>query len=326
MQRGAEAHVVLLRARPAEARHADGDDVRPELAQALVVETPVAHDPRAEVVDDHVAGGRQALGEIDAARIAHVEDEAPLAAIQIAEEPAAALAEVERHRALDLDHLGAVVGEDARGDRAGDDVGEVEDANAVEDPAGTLPVARASRGLPPGERSGCRPRRASESWRFGPRHERRLRHPKGRPGEAKARSANRREEPSIGELRILEQRFRRPHRGERQAPKLRAFEDLLRRLLRRPAIEHGVDLLPVLAAIVEIVPLFAGELGAEAPFHHPADERRPVAEEAEHHVAVPAAAGAEHARPVDRPAADLDPSLAVPGGAGLLERAGHRFL
>src|SRR5262249_53253147 len=81
--------------------------------------------------------GGEALGEIDAARIAHVEDEAPLAAIQVAEEPAAALADVERHRALDLDHLGALIGEDSCGDRTRDDMGEVEDTNPVENAAGS---------------------------------------------------------------------------------------------------------------------------------------------------------------------------------------------
>src|SRR5262249_29711336 len=102
------------------------------LPQALVVEIPVAHDPSAEVVDDDVAHRRQALGEFDAARIAHVEDQALFSAIQIAEETAAPLAEVERDGPLDLDHLGTVVGEDASRYRSGDDVREVEDTDAVE--------------------------------------------------------------------------------------------------------------------------------------------------------------------------------------------------
>src|SRR5207249_2746141 len=54
LERGAVANVVFLRSGVAEARHADRDEVRLNLPEAGVVHAPVAHDPRAEVVDHYV--------------------------------------------------------------------------------------------------------------------------------------------------------------------------------------------------------------------------------------------------------------------------------
>src|SRR5882724_5192370 len=130
----------------------------------------------------------------------------------------------------------------------------------------------------------------------------------------------------MGELRIVEQVLGRADRRERQAAQLRSFENLLGGQVRGPAVEHRVDLLGVLAANVEILPLLARELGAEATLRQPADECRPITDQADHHVAVAAAAGAEDPRPVNRSATNLDPSLAVPCGASLLERPRHGLL
>ena len=277
VQRRAEADVISEGSSLAEPRHGDDDHVEPQRPQARVVEPPVAHHPRAEVVDDHVAGRGQPLGELHAARLRHIEDQALLAAVEVSVKSSAPLAEVERHRTLDLDHFGAVVGEDACGERSGHHVGEIEHANAVEHP----PSQNGVRRLFP--RKSCltpfwRPRVLAELRRGAARAERRAGHMKGRSGKSQSRSRDRREEPAVGELRVVEQRLRRAHRSEGQAAQLRTRENLLGRQVRGRAVEHSVDLLGVLAANVEVVPLLARELGAEAALHQPADECRPIAD------------------------------------------------
>ncbi len=50
--------------------------------------------------------------------------------MQFAEQAALAIADLRRHLALDLHHLSALIGEDARRDGAGDHPGEIEHAQA----------------------------------------------------------------------------------------------------------------------------------------------------------------------------------------------------
>ena len=100
--------------------------------ETFVVHPPTAHHAGGKIVDHDVAFGGEAAGEFDAARVLHVERDRKFAAIQVALEAELAVAELGRILALDLDDLRAVVGEDARRDRAGDYPGEVEDADAVQ--------------------------------------------------------------------------------------------------------------------------------------------------------------------------------------------------
>src|SRR5439155_24193376 len=97
------------------------------------------HDPRAEVVDHDVGYGGQVTGEIETAGVVQVDHHAPLAPHERSREAAAALTEVDASATLDLDHLRAEVGENARGDRARDHPREVEDADAVEGAHHTSP-------------------------------------------------------------------------------------------------------------------------------------------------------------------------------------------
>jgi len=158
LERRPVAHVVAVRPRQAEARHAHADHVRAEPHEHVVVEPQVGHHPRAEVVDDDVRDRREPAREVQAARIVQVEQDAPLAAHERAREAAAAVAEVEAPAALDLDHVGAQVGEDAGRHRPGDHPGEVEDANAVE---------RAHQGSSARTSSLCSPRRGGRATRHG---------------------------------------------------------------------------------------------------------------------------------------------------------------
>src|SRR5258708_36111364 len=62
----------------------------------------------------------------------HVERDRKFAAMQVALQAELAIAERRRILALDLDHLRAVVAENARRERPADHPGEVEDAHAVQ--------------------------------------------------------------------------------------------------------------------------------------------------------------------------------------------------
>src|SRR5207249_7057418 len=115
LERGAVADVVFLRSGVAEARHADRDDVGLDLLEAGVVHAPVAHNPRAEVVDHHVGDGNELAGDLAPTRVGHVDDRTFLPAEEVPREPAAAGAHIERVAPLDFDHLRALVGQNARG-------------------------------------------------------------------------------------------------------------------------------------------------------------------------------------------------------------------
>ena len=80
--------------------------------------------------DDCIHVARENI--LDAARMLHVKRDREFVAMEIALQTQLAVAERRRIFALDLDDLGAVIGEDTSRDRAGDDPGEIEDADAVE--------------------------------------------------------------------------------------------------------------------------------------------------------------------------------------------------
>ena len=87
-------------------------------AQRLVVEPQVRHDARAEVVDDDVGGEREAAR--DARRRAGRPGSSTtlrLPRMSVPGEAAAPVAEVERVAALDLDHVGAEIGEECASSR-----------------------------------------------------------------------------------------------------------------------------------------------------------------------------------------------------------------
>jgi hypothetical protein len=311
--------VVALRALEPEARHTHADDVRAERAQALVVEAEVRHDACAEVVDDEVGADGEAPRQVLPARVVQVDHDAPLAAHERAREAAAAVAEVGAAAVLDPDHVGAEVGEDARRDGAGDDPGEVEDADAVERAAGTrrrdrcggarrerFAVVLAQERRPPGA-----PGRVGE-------HERRPRVAHGAPDLG---VLDRHEEPALGELRVLEQRLGRAHGGVRDAPELRALGDLRHRVARHPRIERVEDALGRGLPVRDLLERRVVDPGGEAVGLHPLQQRRPVAERAVHHPAVAAAGDAEVARPVERAVAGVHATVLVEEAGHLLERA-----
>ena len=127
------AHALrdLVEARPvgvgpvlAEARQAHVDEARVDLAQGLVVDAePVLHVGPV-VLDQHVGGRRQLLEDGDALGRLEVERDAALVAVQVEEvgavratPPIASSSPLLRH--LDLDDVGAPIGEMPRRRRPG---------------------------------------------------------------------------------------------------------------------------------------------------------------------------------------------------------------
>jgi hypothetical protein len=77
-------------------------------------------------VDEHVGLGQQRVQRLGSGRIAQVEIDEPLAGAGL-EQPVGVLGHLRR---IDAQHVGAEGGEEARGDRSGDDAREVEGAYA----------------------------------------------------------------------------------------------------------------------------------------------------------------------------------------------------
>jgi hypothetical protein len=131
-------------------RHVDDDDAGVDAPHDLVADPPALELVAAEVADDAVADRRQPAQERAPLGVAEVERAGALARVRVLEVAArlrvrvrvAGQDAVERravgarhvHPAggLDLDHVGAEVGQQPRAERSGDDPGEVEQADARE--------------------------------------------------------------------------------------------------------------------------------------------------------------------------------------------------
>ena len=118
----------------AEARQRAGDEARVHPAQGLRVCSESFHDPQAEVVDHDLRGLDEAIEGRTAGLALQVEGDASLAAVEAVEvrglalDPAAGhgAAEVGVIRRLDLDHVGAQVGEEERAVRTCEVVRQLE--------------------------------------------------------------------------------------------------------------------------------------------------------------------------------------------------------
>ena len=130
----------------AQRRHGQHDHAGVDLAQVLVAQPPAVHPVAGEVVGHHVAARDQLLGQLDAARVAEVEGDRALAGVAVVEHAvgveAARLGRldpdgpdvVQPGARLDLDHVGAVVGQHPGRRRPGDQPAEVGHADALQQP------------------------------------------------------------------------------------------------------------------------------------------------------------------------------------------------
>src|SRR6185295_14836512 len=124
---------ITVRAGLSEARDGAVDQPRIDRRERLVVDTEPALDVRPEVLDHHVGLAHQALEDLDRPRVLEVERDRALVAMQVEE------VEAEGRRVpfdffarLDLDDVGAHVGELTHRRGTGAGPREVYDPNSVE--------------------------------------------------------------------------------------------------------------------------------------------------------------------------------------------------
>ena len=140
----------------AEAHEVADDEPRIAAAQAFRVEPEPAERRRPHIGDEHVGGGEQAVQRFAAFLALEVERQRPLVAVEVRElagelagvRLAAERAQEVAARRLDLDDVGAVVGEKERRGRPHHDGGEIDDPYSGERAAhARLPalMTRASR-------------------------------------------------------------------------------------------------------------------------------------------------------------------------------------
>ena len=125
---------VAVRPRVAERVHGAVDDARVALAHGRVADAEPLADTGPKRLDEHVGRRGEREQPLDVARVFQVEHDAFLAAVQVAEvdgRRAVGGADAPRRVAvgrLDLDDLGAVIGERQRQIRARQEHREVDDA------------------------------------------------------------------------------------------------------------------------------------------------------------------------------------------------------
>ena len=140
LHEGVEAAPVAPRPRRPPGRQPDGDEVGMPLGQRRGSQPERVERAGPVALDDDVGLREQFLHGPPVRRAGEVQDDVPLADAGV-DQPAAV---VGQPRAVDPQHVGAVGRERAGGHRAGDDPGEVEDAQAVGGSVGG-PARRATR-------------------------------------------------------------------------------------------------------------------------------------------------------------------------------------
>ncbi len=135
------AGAARIRPGLAEAGDRAHHDLRIEFFAIVPAKPEPLHDARRERFDDDVGFGDEIARDRKALRLGEVEAQPLLAAVvrdihrgarQLA--PVADAGDVAVRKALDLDHLGAMVGEVAPARRPRDQCGEFDDADPVERP------------------------------------------------------------------------------------------------------------------------------------------------------------------------------------------------
>ena len=114
--------------------------------QLLVLQAELGGQPGPHVGEDHVGAAQQLVQNLARVRMLELEGQRVLA--PIADHVVPALAGGQRRDVaaglafgrLDLDHVGAAVGEDLPGPGDGDEMAELEDGDAVERPRGAHPT------------------------------------------------------------------------------------------------------------------------------------------------------------------------------------------
>ncbi len=150
-----ERRQVPPRAVEAEPGHADHDQVRAVGLQGLEAQAELVQHPGCVVLHDHVAGGHEAVQQLDAPRVAQVEGQAPLVGVEGGEDrpPLPPLRLRRRDAAdqaeavgalgrLEVDDVGAEQGQQAADQWPGPVGRHVEDPQPTERERAAAPAAR----------------------------------------------------------------------------------------------------------------------------------------------------------------------------------------
>ena len=132
LERRSVADIILVRSGMPKAGHGNRNDIGLDFFEALIVEPPVTHDPCAEIVDHDIRDSREFLGDLNPARIGHIDNRTLLTAVQIAGKAAAPCPQIERIAPFDFNDLGTLVGQDTHRHRTGDHPGEIKNADTFE--------------------------------------------------------------------------------------------------------------------------------------------------------------------------------------------------
>jgi hypothetical protein len=122
----------------AEARHRGVDDARIDGFHVRGAKAELVERPRPVRLEQYVRGARELEQDLDRLRSLEIEHEAALVAVERDEAHALAIADRRRGaahvalRRLDLDHLGAHVGEQCAGERAGDEIRQLDDLKSCQ--------------------------------------------------------------------------------------------------------------------------------------------------------------------------------------------------
>ena len=135
-----EAAALGIRAGAPEARDLAVDQSRIDLAQRLVAQAEALHRALAEVLDCHVGGAQQSASDLQPFRVLEVHRDPALVAVHhqvggglaLDDRRDRAAAVVAVRQLLQLDHVGAHVGEHQAAGRAGHDVRQLDHLEAGE--------------------------------------------------------------------------------------------------------------------------------------------------------------------------------------------------
>ncbi len=290
LQSRTEADAIALRPSVAEAGHVHHFESRIDRQQRRVVEAPVGEHARAEVLDQQIGAFDPAAQLGASGRIAHVDDDAALAAVQVAEHTAAPVCR-RCVRALDLRHSGTVVGEHPRRERTGDYPGQIEDTHSGERlrrlrkqrVRHAIGSREAGTGNGAADVGGVR----NTAW------------------DAARRSVDRRrvEEGARCELWVVGGVAQIGDRRERQAAQLGRLGQLGGNVPRRPLAEVAKQLFAVLGAVCGGVPTRLAERRVAAIAEYPIAQRVPVAHVRDQHCAAARRQRLKGPRPVQSAAA-----------------------
>src|SRR6185437_3780532 len=134
------ARPLRVRPVPPHARDRAIDQARIELREPRIADAELVGDTGTEILDEHIGVGDELLDDGTALRVAQIEGEAALAAIEgaIHRRVAAALIPAAKRiatfRVFDLDDLGAEIGEELSGIGPGDETRRLDHAIAGKRP------------------------------------------------------------------------------------------------------------------------------------------------------------------------------------------------